>query len=147
MEYIPQDPRHRRLLAAGIKSLMDSSGFQQEENIGELVFSREINEYMRVVVFTSIVGNEVREKDADAIRICGVYKTRDGRERGIVKASRVYRTGHIESISTRLLNRMRAVWKKVKNSEKCNFCGAPKFRSKKGNLVCGDLCYLERQEK
>ena len=147
IEYIPESDEHRKLLARDIIELMRYAKFSEEESTGEKVFSRKVNDQVRVVVYTSIVGNEVREKDADAIRVCGVYTNKEGEDRGIVKSSRVYRTGKLFEIPDRLLTRMRDVWKKVMTVERCTSCGAPKFMSKKKNLVCCELCYLKKEEK
>lgn len=146
-DYIPENPEHRRWLAKEILELMEYAGFTEQENSGEKVFFRQVQEGVKVMVYTTIVNDQVRDKDADAIRVCGVYTKRDGEERGIVKSSRVYRTGKLGEIPERLLERMREVWRKVKHVERCNQCGAPKFTSKKGNLVCCETCYLKDKEK
>jgi hypothetical protein len=145
MKYEPDNPQHRITLAQSIIELMIYAEFKEEPNSGEKVFSRQVQDGLRVVVYTSIVGKEVREKDDDAIRVCGVYTTKDKEERGIVKSSRVYRTGEVEEISNRLLQRMREVWKKTQTVERCNQCSAPKFMSKKGHLVCCEICWEQKE--
>lgn len=143
MQYEPKNRSHRETLAQEILELMKYAKFEEETSKGERVFSRHIHPQLRVMVYTSIVGKEVREKDADALRVCGVYTNKKGEERGIVKSSRVYRTGQLEDILERLLKRMREVWRKSKNAEKCPKCGAPQFTSKKGNLVCCEICFAK----
>ena len=141
-EYIPKRQDHRKRLAKDILELLAYAKFVEQESKGEKIFARQVNDDVRVVVYTSIVGDEVREKDADAIRVCGVYTNKDGNEHGIVKSSRIYRTGNLEDISERLLKRMREVWRKTMHVDRCH-CGAPKFISKKENAVCCNFCWKQ----
>lgn len=144
MLYDPEKQEHRRQLAQEIIDLMHYAEFKFEDTKGEFVYSRQVNPQIKVMVYTSIVNGEVREKDADAIRVTGVYTTFAGDERGIVKSERVYRTGELEAIVERVLQRMRNVWRKTKQVEHCKSCGAPKFVSKKGHLVCCEACWTKQ---
>lgn len=147
-------PGMRTLLASTLETMLEAAGFRQEatERGAERVFSREIPDTkIRVQVFTTIVetgplGMGVRDEGADAIRVAAVYVTSEGKERGIVSATRVNRTGKVGAIVERTLARMREVWTKAKTGERCH-CGAPKFTSKAGKLVCADLCWLPADQR
>ena len=108
---------------------------------------------LKVKVYTTVVGGtetfplSVRHRGKDAIRVCGTYRTRLGKERGIVKEKRVNRTGNIEDIVERMLERMREVWKALKTGDSCSKCGAPMFVSKAGNKVCSEICWKTEKEK
>lgn len=163
-----QNPSDRAYLANSIISLMEKSKFAEVfiEGTKELVFELPVAGVpnMRVRVYTTIVneGNrkEVRKIGTDAVRVITVYKAeRDGKERALAKANhKVYRTGKIESISERIITRMRECYKVgLTNPNVCRSCGAPTFASKqkrkkingkmvvvkKSNTVCAELCWLK----
>ncbi len=149
MKYDPGVPHLRRELAFELLAKMGEAGFAHEkiEGTHEAVFSRSIPEKpgVRLLVYTSVVpgvqGPEVREVGADAIRVCAVYRTKEGRDKGLLRAeSRVHRVGQVLDIVSRTHGRMREVWALAKSCETCS-CGAPFFLSKKGNKVCADLCW------
>jgi len=100
---------------------------------------------VRIRVYTTIVGTEVRGDGQDAIRVCLIYK--DGvRTQGLIKQRRVNRTGVIKDIVNRTRGRMRDAWEAGKKLEKCQ-CGAPKFKSKKDNMVCADFCWTKKEKR
>jgi len=155
MKYDHEDRGHREILAATMVAMLDNAGFTEEppKDRGfytrkERMFSRPVGGGIRVCVYTTVVGDEVRRVGTDAIRVCAVYTASDGRDRGIARAEkRVNRTGEIVAITDRTLERMREVWGLIKTKggiERCH-CGAPKFRSKKGNHVCAELCWKHRE--
>ncbi len=150
MKYDPTSQASRQELAYALLHRMGVTGFQHEEIPGthEAVFSRPVEgkRDVRILVYTSIIqgprGPEVRTCGTDAIRVCAVYRNKQGQERGIAKAeARVNRTGEIEDIASRTHSRMREVWKEAWGSQSCKECGAPLFLSKKKNLVCADACW------
>ena len=149
MNYDPTNREHRNALAVEIIAMLETAGFQQQESTkgSELVFSRTLVEgNLKVMVYTSVIKTnnlEVREVGTDAIRVAGVYITKKGDNRGIVKNARIYRTGKISEIPQRVLQRMRATWKALAHAETCEKCGAPLFTSKKGNLVCTEVCFAK----
>lgn len=157
MSYDPTSRNDRTILANTLRAMLRTAGFVLESRPGtkEDVYAREVegtDGKIRVLVYTTIEGLEVRECAKDAIRVCAVYKSRDGHERGIASAEkRVNRVGEITGITDRTLERMREVWKAAKTSERCH-CGAPKFKSKArkdgsgGNLVCADLCWKRLED-
>jgi len=147
MSYNPQSSTDRVILADALLALMKRSVFVEEFRAGttEKVFAREVpgtDGKVRVLVYTSIEGNQTRECGDDAIRVCAVYKARDGQDRGIASAEkRVNRVGEIGAITDRLIERMREVWSATKTAEKCPKCGAPMFKAKSSKLCCADLCW------
>lgn len=150
--YDPQNSTDRKILAQAILDLMARSLFVEVARPGtkERVFAREVpesNGKVRLLVYTSIEGDEVRECGEDAIRACAVYSARDGQERGIASAEkRVNRVGEIGAITDRLIERMREVWRLIKTAEKCPKCSAPMFKAKSGNLCCADLCWKRAED-
>jgi hypothetical protein len=152
--------RSRENLADELLALFARAEFTEVfiKGTKERLFAREVpgtEGKIRVVVYSTIEGHEVRRIAKDAIRVCALYKGRDGQERGIASGEkRVNRTGTIEAICDRVISRMRDCWKATKphNHERCPKCGAPMFKSKVrkdkrtgqtrgGNLVCADLCW------
>lgn len=97
---------------------------------------------IRIRVYTTIVGKEVRRSGEDAIRVCLVYKNGE-HTKGLSKQRRVNRTGTINDIVNRTRGRMRDAFKDGAKLEKCH-CGAPKFKSKKNNMVCAELCWTKK---
>jgi len=92
----------------------------------------------------------------DAIRVCALYRTKDGTERGVVSDKRVHRVGEIDAVCERVIDRMRKCWTATKTVPRCPKCGAPQFKSKVrkdrytgktsgGNMVCADLCWKGAQ--
>jgi len=153
-KYHPESANDRRMLTAAILAMLDTAGFAEETIKGtkERVFTRTAaggaEGRIKVAVYTTIVGRSVRATGKDAIRVVALYATKDGKHRGIAKADkRVNRTGTIEGICERTLNRMRDVYKLAGTNERCNCCGAPKFTSKAGNSVCSDLCWLKDSKR
>ncbi len=140
--YVPGSYSHRRLLACDLRAMLDSAGFSEIDSRGELVFERvhARTPAIRVRVYTTIRNGEVREVGDDAIRVCLVYRNKNGDTRGLSKGKRVNRTGTVGGIVGRTLGRMRDQYGAVPRVDRCS-CGAPKFKSKKGNLVCADFCW------
>ena len=147
LDFDPTSLNHRQKLAQLLELVLDESGFSEEAQKGftkEKLYSREVvgAPNVRVVVYTSIVGDAVRATGKDAIRVVALYKTKEGKDRPVAKAEkRVNRTGKFHDLTMRVIERMREVYKEAKNHEKCKKCGAPTFVSKKGNHVCSDLCF------
>ncbi len=100
-DYDPAIPLLREMLALSIMGKLSDCGFSEVEPDGrtkERVFTRplDVTGSVDVRVYTTVVGQEVRNNGKDAIRVCATYTTKDGQERGLVKATRVHRTGNIE---------------------------------------------------
>jgi len=150
-DYDPKLQILREMLALSIMGKLDDCGFSEsgfDDKTREKVYSRNIPETnISVKVYTTIVGREVRGEGKDAIRVCATYAAKDGKSRGIVKSTRVNRTGNIEDIVQRMHVRMRETWKAASTGERCHSCGAPKFTSKANKKVCADICWLTDDEK
>lgn len=142
--YNAQNAGSRKALASAIMEMVESCGFKPVLGQSEKVFARNIhtNEAIEVRVYTSVFGNEVDLVGADAIRVTVLYNTADNKVRPLGKTKRVYRKGTIEDIVERTRSRMRDGYRIGLNPEKCR-CGAPKFTSKAGNLVCADACWTK----
>lgn len=149
LPYDPSSAIHRRHLAQRMLAMLATAGFIEEAvtvrkaQIRERVFYRIVDDAptVRVQVWTSIEGEEVRAVGEDAIRICAVYRNKSREDRGILKNTRVHRVGDVDDICNRLLTRMRETYKKARSPNRCAKCGAPTFTSKKGNEVCADVCF------
>jgi hypothetical protein len=154
MLYDPEDPGSRRHLAVVLENTLTTAGFVEEwhgdagDITREKVFTRAVDGVpdVRVAVYTTIVGQghdaAVRAVGKDAIRVCAVYRSqRTDQERGIIKETRIHRTGDTDAICERMLERMRTVWKAACRPHRCPSCNAPTFKSKAGNDVCADLCF------
>ena len=131
--YNPKNKQHRKSLAARIAKMLVSSGFSLDASSKvEDVYERPVaGTTARVRVFTSIVKGEMRVKDADAIRICAVLDT-NGSTRGLVKSTRVNRTGDTDGITARLLDAMRKTYKTAqKRANDPGFLALPVKASKK----------------
>lgn len=151
MSYDPNIETHRQVLAVEILTRLNTAGFVREPvkpGTRELVFSRPHKKPgVRVMVYTTIVENggipQVRQQGKDAIRVCALYASKSGRDFPVAKAEhRVFRTGEIDSIADRTIQRMRDVWSILNKSGCCQKCKAPLFTSKKGNDVCAELCFI-----
>ncbi len=153
--YDPDYEILRKMLALEIVMKLEECGFKEEPNnkktgwnsqfsTRERVFSRPINDQIKVIVYTSVVDDDVRASGQDSIRVCATYVTKTGMIKGLVKTRRVHRTGNIKDIVSRVHQRMRDVWRDASQSKKCVNCGAPMFISKKKNLVCAEVCWKTR---
>ena len=165
--YDPNVPLLRQMLALSLLDKLDECGFKEvelslcpnqsyDENFCEKVYTRNITKdgKLKVKVFTTVTGGkpgyplEVRENGRDAIRVCATYTTKAGKERGLIKETRVNRVGDIDNIVTRMHERMRMAWKAATaDGARCHNCGAPKFVTKQGKHVCAEICWLSDKEK
>ena len=145
MNYDPENAGHRAALALDIKATLAGLGFQPVDVAGakELVFARNSTRLrgVQMRIYTSIVGNEVRQVGGDSIKVCSVYTNKEGQVNGVTKEQRVFRTGQIEEIPGRIKDRIGKVAGELNAAQVCG-CGAPKLLSKKGNLYCGDRCWI-----
>lgn len=146
MTYDPNNRSDRIALAKALREALTKAQFKvvtmprTKEEVWAYATS---NPKVRVLVYSTIVNGEVRSNGKDAIRVALVYKNADGSERGMVKDTRVNRTGEIDGIVDRMLGRVRRVFDAGKQVPKCPDCSAPTFTSKKGNIVCMEFCYKQ----
>ena len=169
-DYDPGLPILRQMLALSIVNKLDECGFELLDNphkystsspgprrpeLAERVYARTVgdDERLQVRVYTTVIGGEngtpfeVRKEGKDAIRVCATYKTKSGKDRGLVKETRVNRTGNIDAIVDRMYQRMRNAYKTASSGQKCHDCGAPKFVSQNGNAVCAEICWQTAEQK
>jgi len=165
-DYDPKFPLLRQMLALSIVEKMDECGFELLTNpratfglsrpeLAERVYFRNVTQdgKVQVRVYTSVVGGtngvplQVRAEGKDAIRVCATYETLSGKTRGIVKETRINRTGNIEDIVDRTYTRMRSAYKSANTCERCHSCGAPKFVSKNKKLCCAEICWKTDEQK
>jgi len=131
--YNPKNRGHRKSLATRIAKMLVSSGFSLDAAAkGEDVYERPVDgTTARVRVLTSIINGEMRQKDKDAIRVCAVLDT-SGSTRGLVKSTRINRTGDTDAITARLLTAMRKTYKIAqKRANDPGFLALPAAPSKK----------------
>ncbi len=131
--YNPKNRGHRKSLATRIAKMLVSSGFSLDATAkGEDVYERPVDgTTARVRVLTSIINGEMRQKDKDAIRVCAVLDT-SGSTRGLVKSTRINRTGDTDAITARLLTAMRKTYKIAqKRANDPGFLALPATPSKK----------------
>jgi len=137
--YNPESAASRRELAEHMIAQLESWGFEEGPQAGrERVFVRCLDFRLECRVYTSISGSATRVKDTDAIRVSIIYTGTPPRPLG--KSPRVYRKGVIPEIVGRIKERVDELEASVAKLERCH-CGAPKFTSGKGNLVCAALCW------
>lgn len=151
--YDPHVELERYGLAYALRDFLFDNGFargsfHKEFGSRECIYVKEVRgkPNLYVVVYSTIQYHECRAKDTDAIRVVGMYETRSGDQRPLLKAEKVYRTGSIHSIVGRLRERIAKVEAKLGKDDiltrhACPSCGAPRFISKKGNRVCAELCF------
>jgi len=131
--YNPKNKQHRKSLATRVTKMLVSSGFSLDATAkGEDVYERPVDgTTARVRVLTSIINGEMRQKDKDAIRVCAVLDT-SGSTRGLVKSTRINRTGDTDAITARLLTAMRKTYKIAqKRANDPGFLALPATPSKK----------------
>jgi hypothetical protein len=131
--YNPKNKQHRKSLAARIVKMLVSSGFSLDATAkGEDVYERAVAwGPARMRVLTSIINGEMSAKDKDAIRVCAVLDI-NGSTRGLVKSTRINRTGDTDAITARLLDAMRKTYKIAqKRASDPGFLALPVKTSKK----------------
>lgn len=101
-----------------IDRFLTSKGFTSSFVGGELTYYRhhEEDKSLRVLVYTSIKygENETQGLGKDAIRVCAVQTlVRNGVSKtyGVMKLSRVHRTGTVNGVLSRMLDRMREAYR------------------------------------
>jgi hypothetical protein len=170
MKYDPENPAHRQELAdkmkaklgaAGFKLSTDRTrdpgreyggGFKGKEEVW--VFQHRKDPGLEVQVFTSITqGGAVRSKGADAIRVCLVVKNKakladpnspDAKQFDLGSECRVHRTGDIDDIVERTVERARDAYKRANEVERCRDCQAPMATSKAGKRFCSEVCWTKK---
>lgn len=158
--YDPTSRESRRLLATAIIDRLAEMKAQDRPNIPssqERQIARRLrmpdssfSPNIQVVVYTTIVGNEVRDVGKDAIRVALLYKCKPtaenptGRVIGVGSDTRVNRVGKICDIVDRMIERWNNVEAGAASLERCK-CGAPRIMNKaKTSLYCAEKCWLNK---
>lgn len=137
-DYDPTSREHRRALAERIIADLERAGFTRDRaRAGEAVYTREREPNVLVLVYTSIVGGEVRAVGKDAIRVATIYT--GAKVRPLGKETTIHRVGTIDAITGRLAERSRHALEVA--IDRCDRCRAPTFLSGKGNRVCAAICW------
>ena len=104
-----------------ILRFLESKGFRRREGmrIRELVYERPHagDPNFIVLVYTSVRGGSqrARGKGRDAIRVCAIRILPSGHIRGVAKLPRVHRTGSVDAVLERVLDRMREAYQCCSN--------------------------------
>jgi hypothetical protein len=138
MQYDPNIQAHRRELAATIIAKLEQLGFSRRPGPGEAVYAREREPNVAVMVYTSIVGAEVRAVGEDAIRVALIYEGQP-KPRGLSKDRAVHRVGTVEAIVERLLDRVEAAQRA--ELHRCRRCSGPAFLSRAEVPTCAAICW------
>jgi len=147
-KYNPNDAVDRGKLAVALHRMLVESGFDQkvDKQSRERVYGRMVHgmDHVEVLVYSTIRANThtVRSRAQDSIKVCAVYHGPKG-DKGLLSTKRINRTGYIVEIAQRMLEAMREVYGDVRQTEYCDNCGAPLFKSRRGNMVCAAICWDE----
>jgi len=145
--YNPDSALDRRVLGQALLAAFASKGFtvlpSREGTETVVVRSVEFMPRVEVRVYTSVVNGAVRALGKDAIRATAVYTTTEGQVRGLASDARVFRTGTVDAIVERAVQRARDVYGAVRAVARCR-CGSPMFTAKSGKVVCAEACWTRR---
>lgn len=150
MIYNPESLDHRRQLGSMILSRLSEKGFKQasDSHGGETIFDFPVtrgglpNGFI-IRVYTSVVNGVARGEGEDAIRVSLIWKNPASNVViPVSKSGRVNRTGEMEEIVERTLQRGRDLWLASSKVSNCR-CGAPKITSKAGKLYCAARCWIK----
>ena len=139
-DYDPENRAHRQALAARIIAEAERLGMTQEPSNGELIFSRQREPTVKVMLYSSIVGGEVRGNGEDAIRVATVY-TGEPKRRGLSAEQTIHRRGTITKIAGRIEARVSAAM--ASEIKRCSRCNAPAFKARSGSPTCAALCWMQ----
>ena len=146
-KYRPANFSDRRNLAQALDSALCGLGLQPRQGRGERVYTAPAGDRIELCVFSSVVWSNghlaARPDSKDAIRVSLVYTCQEGGKRGLRSDTRINRTGTVQSILERVQQRTMAAFAAVDGLPRCH-CGAPKFTSKAGNLVCAEACWTRK---
>lgn len=142
--YNPDSALDRRVLGQALLAAFASKGFTVlPSNPGTetvVAFPVKSMERVEIRVYTSVVNGAVRALGKDAIRATAVYTTTEGQVRGLASDARVFRTGTVDAIVERAVQRARDVYGAVRTVARCR-CGSPMFTAKSGKVVCAEACW------
>ena len=150
------DVLQRRLLAVEIISTLEDNNFVRCKRLetkygddSEVVYGKPVSQGSRymIAVYTSCNQSGgayiARRLGKDAIRVACLYIKDDGSTKGVSSNRRVNRVGDPSDICDRMVKRITKSISQINDKKMplCHDCGAPMFTSKKGNLVCAEICW------
>ena len=149
MQYNPESLADRKLLATELEAMFAKANFTliDKQGCSEKVFAFATQiPNVSIYAYSTIDGDTVRALGDDAIRITVVYKRADDKEMQLFKAVRVFRTGQIEDIVGRTLDKLRGAFTNFRARHRdglsCKRCSAPLFDTKAGKLACAATCWI-----
>ena len=113
---MPAGDRFVPVPAEAMFSFLEGKGFRRSEgrSRSEVVFERAHHKDPRfkVLVYTSCsaAASRARKRGADAIRVVAIFEEPGHRGTGVAKTPRVFRTGSVEGVLERVLERARACY-------------------------------------
>ena len=147
--YDPGSVADRSSLATAIRSILLVAGFKlvnHDSRDGEVWKRSTPNSAFTLVVLTGIIDGLVAPKGGQAIRVFTSYLNQAKRDRVVTDWFRIMRTGTMEGICERMLGQARNAFLQGAHCQRCGDCGAPTFRSRKGNRVCAELCWAQPED-
>lgn len=117
-------PRFVQIPAAAVRERLAAAGFElMEATGGEEVYLRvhDKDDRYAIKVYTSIQRGEttVRSRGADAIRVVALFQPQS-KVYPLFKSARVYRTGSVEGILNRMIERAREAYMRCNEHRKEN---------------------------
>jgi hypothetical protein len=103
--------------ADALLSFLAGKGFSERTSPGdEIVYARAhgVDGRYKIVIYTSIRRGaaDARSCGKDAIRVCGIFEDAEG-SFGVVKLPRVHRTGSVEAVLERTIERAREAYASI----------------------------------
>lgn len=118
--------------AVALAATLAKAGFASKVVGKETVYERANHNcssfVIRVYSSAKDGATDARGCGLDAIRVCLLWADPTGKTYGVAKATRVYRTGTVEAVIARMLERMRDLYglaNRLAAAPRCPGCGAP----------------------
>lgn len=118
---------------SAFEAFFGDKGFEPQERFGELTYEREVSRRgagpVKVLVYTTVPfgGGRARPVGKDAIRVSVVFCDANGKRHGVSSETKVLRTGTVEGVLERLLERMRLAWIEARKLKVCPDCESPAY--------------------
>jgi len=102
---------------------LEAKGFSRTVRFREVVYVREhhLDPRYKVLVYTSVREGaaEARKRGADAIRVCAIFEDqKKAVSRGVAKLPKVLRTGTVEAVLERTIERAREAYRIINQKVK-----------------------------
>lgn len=151
MNYRPDFECDRMMLASELQKHLLTAGFKLDVLTlsSEEIYSRDIPQVpgVKLLCYTTISMGRTRALGEDAIRVLAIYVRKDGEVRSLFRTRTINRTGTIEGIAGRTIEKLRIAFGDVRVRDRAGYrchCGAPKFDGKqKGTMFCAETCWTK----